>query len=78
MERDHRITTVQKDILVEFMLDNIDFARNKLIGSEDRIQHNNLWAILLENLNAAGPKKEVKKWQRVGCIILLLKWRLVA
>lgn len=50
--------------MVDCMLDNIDFACNKLI-SIGRKTCSNLWTVLRNSLNETGGAKNVKKCQRV-------------
>ncbi|GLV38152.1 uncharacterized protein CBL_10119 [Carabus blaptoides fortunei] len=64
-KRTEKVTSDQKGILAEFMMDHIDFARNKLVGPEGKNTSNNLWLVLSQQLNAAGPEKNITKWQRV-------------
>lgn len=62
-----QITAVQKQALVNFMWEHVEFARNELCSSlEGKITTNNLWEELSEILNIFGPPKSISKWQRVS------------
>lgn len=72
MKRDNRVSEKQKEIMIEFVMDNAEFAKNKLLGVEGRKLPNSLWCVLTLALNNEGAEKAVKKWQRVSTLLLLL------
>lgn len=56
----------QKIVMVEFMEDHLDFARNKLLGHDGKQNRKTMWEVLTTQLNGVnGPKKTSQKWQRV-------------
>lgn len=64
----------QKEIMVEFMEDHPDFAKQKLLGNDGKKTRKAMWEILTTQLNCVnGPKKTSQKWQRVStmCIVLM-------
>ncbi|KAF5283219.1 hypothetical protein FQR65_LT14048 [Abscondita terminalis] len=63
---EQRISTEQKEVLLDFMISHPEFSKTKLLGVEGRKTKNALWAVLTEQINACeGPSKPVEKWQRV-------------
>lgn len=65
-KRAEKVAAEQKEILVDFMCDHMDFARGKLLGPEGKITSNNLWLVLCQQLNSVGPEKSLTQWQRVS------------
>lgn len=54
-------------VMVEFMADHTDFARNKLRGPSGSLETARLWTKLTEMLNAVGvAKKDEKGWKTVS------------
>lgn len=51
MGGEQRVSVEQKDTMVDFMLDNINFTCNKLVGIEGRKNCSNLWTVLANTLN---------------------------
>lgn len=62
--RQEKTSSEQKDMLVSFMLEHLDFAQGKLLGVEGRVNHNKLWEEVTQLLNRLdGATKNNVKWQ---------------
>ncbi|XP_071452846.1 uncharacterized protein [Hetaerina americana] len=65
-QRNPKTSGGQMEKLLQFMVQNPDFANGKLPGVDGRAMTQSLWENLAEILNSdkSGPKKPVHKWQK--------------
>lgn len=68
MQTNKKITPIQKEILIDFMMVN----KVELFSSKThRFRKEMKWNDVTELLNSNGPARETEKWKRVSFIKML-------
>ncbi|XP_071451496.1 uncharacterized protein [Hetaerina americana] len=62
--RSRKITYKQTTVLINYMVENTNFARGKFSGRLGKVNYQKQWAVLKELLDGHGPSKTVDQWKK--------------